>query len=347
MRCIMGGEVERNLPSEELLTELRTPAERYEDVLKTIFEEAAILSKKLFTSYDEAEEASQAFDHRITVLTDEVEGAPFIEVSLSGDKVLLPTLSIVKFHDAESNEIGLKVILKADEPLAEMESFESVDAFIVGAWHVVKESQGTYKSCPYLVADLKQPGSSQIEFSDSGYNIADLEVTKKAFVAIHSSNEIVVNELVSIRHNQQLIDNISKYGMANSIYENRLNKLRQIFHSESTVGFKDMKKIKILHSVAQHGERHARKGYEYSLAAREALLSAIGKGRTVSVTFSKYEAEDITVNQTLYGDIYSVLMPDGPEDDMEPSLVIDAYLLKDDSKTIVQVPIEKITSFSF
>jgi len=341
---------EHILPSAEYLDELRTPAERLEMLIDDFSAEGTRL--KEINIKDAAKVESISNKHMESALDRlaAIAESGAIGLRLTGEGVMIPDTKFTQISDGSGN-VGVGVLYPADKPSRVLLPDEVEVGYIEGVItsHTIKED-GTFAIRPKLVVRLLGVDRSPITLNNSYINFIELNVARRAFVEFEGlADSVKVLELEDIRQQNSTIEDLSRKGLANTMFARQLKKIQQNLYAideQDTDDYVLMNRLPMLLRIGELGALHARQSIEHAAVVENAVFETLGAGRMVKITFEQVVAEGISAEATIRGNLTGVKMPQF-QDDTTPATLFVEYANFEGEKISVPVPFADIKAFAF
>lgn len=316
-------------------------------LLGKIFKEARKLQSVTYPSGEEAQRTINDFNESSLEQLRKIDNIAAIDLLLSGEGVRVPNVTM---QAIESQDIGLGIgaIIDNDAPFVSLAPFETVEARIGSLHGSLAEmgDEGKHTIRLFAIAVLKEVASESVTVPGTNIPIMKMTVSRQALIDLSPNSVIEVDVLQKDVARKEMVEELAKLGIVNSLFKQQLNKLQQALYSEDPLQFTELTKLNFLYKLGELGAQQSRRSQQHSDAVSKAVLETIGDQRPLKITY-KDPLESIENHVYVTGHLIEVLMPSSYEDSLEPTLIVEVKSDTSSEDQTFYAKIQHIQSLSF
>ncbi len=319
---------------------------RYEAALRTIFDEAAAISKERYATTEQVTER----------LCDTMRGwqqfgdvmyftARNILVQCEGAGVYVPAVDITALNEGDGRS-GFTISYESEHPHRPLEFLETVDGYYSGATGgVIQCEDGMYR--PQVVMTFRSPQttsfSAPVESRAIDTTLFEAGISSSFLVECgeNAALQFPMNERIT--QFQRSVDTIALSGLSKTRFLSTIHKLSALVWTETEEGYQEVRHIERLRWLGRNSEQ-----YMTDPKVQEAFLDALASrlaDRTVYVTRLSDGRGDGEAPEE-FGRIADVLIVQDDTQAYTPAISLERAV-PDNDVAVVNIPLKEIASLRF
>jgi len=291
---------------------------------------ANALKNDVFQTSELAFEAKATLDKRVSEDIAKLSST-YIPIRLSGPDVIVPNVHVLPFErkataeDTGAKEDDLSGIFIGYRDGNEVRTLlegEHVDAHLWEVQVVVSEHDDNkgFELSLNVWGSIDQEITTTTPFN----GVPLIRSTTKQYAVGNLANDVEVRSRAvhEVESDTLTLLEARKKGIYNTGFGKKAKKLDSLMHHEVEDGWTPVRRVRILRELAAESYRLAELGPDYSKIGRSVLLRQMGRMRHLQIDFTTMITDTLSIDETVQGVLFDVILPESPIDDAEPAFVI-------------------------
>lgn len=315
-----------------------------------------LTSPSLLTLGD-AEGARRMLLERYLNSANTIEGVNELDLTLSGDGVVVPNISTYQLNKGDESQHGFMVTVDNEAQTRKLELAEDIPARFEGFLINIDNGDLGFRLKTSLIVRMGQAHQFSMDIiPELGVPMVAATTNMRALVALDGSAHISVDALELERRNlenKEMARRYSRLPYVTGAFGKHLNRLELALQKDNKETFTSLNNPRIIRALGRTGAENASESSLAATVIEDSLLLRIGQNRELQIVYSERSAtnhgEELKVRKYVKGRLLHVAV-NGIIGEKIPRFVLDGASSSLDGRPeygVHYVPFTQVEQFSF